>query len=431
MQSVTDLLNQYGYIVLYVSLLLELIAFPLPGEALMAYCGVIVGQQQLNWGFSILVSMFGVISGITISYLLGRAFGSTILKKYGHYIHLGPDKMEKTAVWFERYGDKLLIFAYFIPGVRHITGYFSGISGISFKKFAVYAYSGALVWTATFISLGKVLGTNWEKYGNRISRYLVIFCVILVLILTLIYFYRKYKEQVMSSITTRIQSSLRFFHTFRRVKLVITGASVVFMLLIGLVIGGIQDLLANEFGKFDETTNYLVHAVFSKNSAGFMDATNVISSYPLLLFATICTMLYILKHSKYKFLEIRFILLVLIGGQLLQMILRLIFRRIAPYGFVSEGYSFPSKTTFMSIAIYGFLCFLLLGYAKRGWFRILMVVFTIVVCLLGSLGVLYHQTQFPSDIYAGYIFGGVWLTLNIILLEVYKILPAMKKINES
>ena len=124
MQSVTDLLNQYGYIVLYVSLLLELIAFPLPGEALMTYCGVIVGKQQLNWGFSILVSMFGVITGITISYLLGRAFGSTILKKYGHYIHLGPDKMEKTAVWFERYGDKLLVllmlfFAHSVQNYLH------------------------------------------------------------------------------------------------------------------------------------------------------------------------------------------------------------------------------------------------------------------------------------------------------------------------
>lgn len=430
MHSVTDLLNQYGYIVLYVSLLLELIAFPLPGEALMTYCGVIVGQHKLNWGLSILVAMAGVMTGITISYFVGRAFGSTILKKYGHYVHLGPDKMEKTAVWFDKYGDKLLIFAYFIPGVRHITGYFSGISGVSFKKFAIYAYTGAIVWTATFISLGKILGENWKKYGGRISRYLVIFIVILILILALKYFYQKYEDLLLSAITSKIQNSLRFFHSFRRVKFVIAATAVVFILLMGLVIGGIQDLLANEFGKFDETTSYLIQAIFSEKDAGMMNVMNLFSTYPAFLLAAVATIFFIWKKGKYKFLEIRFILIAIVGGQVLQVLLRLIFRRIAPFGFVSEGYSFPSKTTFMSVAVYGFICFLLLGYLKKSWARVLAVVLSVAICLFCGLGALYNQTQFPSDIYAGYIFGGVWLTLNMILLEVNKIITVMRSISE-
>jgi hypothetical protein len=274
------------------------------------------------------------------------------------------------------------------------------------------------------------LGDNWKKYGGRISRYLVIFIVIVILILALKYFYQKYEDLLLRSVTSKLQNSLRFFHSFRRVKFVIAGTSVVFILLMGLVIGGIQDLLANEFGKFDETTSYLVQAIFSDKSVGFMNMMNLFSSYPLFLLAAICIVLFILKKGKYKFLEIRFVMIATIGGQLLQMLLRLIFRRMAPLGFVSEGYSFPSKTTFMSVAVYGFVCFLLLGYLKKSWIRVLTVLLTIVICLFCGLGILYNQTQFPSDIYAGYIFGGVWLTLNMILLEINKIITVMKSISE-
>jgi len=79
MGSITELLNQYGYIVLYISLLLELIALPLPGEALMTYCGVIVGQDKLNWMFSIIVSTSGAMIGTASEIYAGYVFGGVWL----------------------------------------------------------------------------------------------------------------------------------------------------------------------------------------------------------------------------------------------------------------------------------------------------------------------------------------------------------------
>lgn len=123
MQNITELFNHYGYIVLFIALTLELIAFPTPGETLMTYCGFIVFKGKLNWGISIIVAAFGVITGITISYFIGRTLGTPFLKKYGSYIQMGPDRLEKTSKWFEKYGNGLLVIAYFIPGIRHVTGY--------------------------------------------------------------------------------------------------------------------------------------------------------------------------------------------------------------------------------------------------------------------------------------------------------------------
>ena len=71
--------------------------------------------------------------------------------------------------WFERYGYGLLIVVYFIPGIRHVTGYFSGITKMPYKKFAINSYLGALIWSITFISLGKVLGDNYDKFNNNMN----------------------------------------------------------------------------------------------------------------------------------------------------------------------------------------------------------------------------------------------------------------------
>lgn len=95
LQSITTLLNHYGYIVLLVALMLELIAFPLPGEVLMTYCGFLVGEQKLNWLLSILIASSGAILGITISYFVGDKLGVKFFKKYGNYINLGSDQIFK------------------------------------------------------------------------------------------------------------------------------------------------------------------------------------------------------------------------------------------------------------------------------------------------------------------------------------------------
>ncbi|MCJ7688553.1 MAG: membrane-associated protein, partial [Clostridiaceae bacterium] len=97
MHSLIELINNYGYIILFSALVLELIAFPLPGELMMTYCGFLVYKSEMNWGISILVATAGVITGITISYFVGDKLGTRFFEKYGSYIHLGPAQMDKTS----------------------------------------------------------------------------------------------------------------------------------------------------------------------------------------------------------------------------------------------------------------------------------------------------------------------------------------------
>ena len=174
MDKFKELLNSYGYIIIFISLFLELIALPLPGEIMMGYCGFLIYQGRLNYFFTILAATLGAISGITTSYFIGKYLGMPFFYKYGKYIGLTPEKLEKISGWFDRFGNKLLTIAYFIPGVRYITGYVSGITNVSYVKFAVHGYIGAFIWSATFITVGKALGSNWNSLHKYVAKYLII-----------------------------------------------------------------------------------------------------------------------------------------------------------------------------------------------------------------------------------------------------------------
>ena len=59
-------------------------------------------------------------------------------------------------------GHWALTFGYFIPGVRHFTAYAAGMSELEAPQFALFAYSGAVLWVGTFLSLGYFLGERWD-----------------------------------------------------------------------------------------------------------------------------------------------------------------------------------------------------------------------------------------------------------------------------
>ena len=429
MQSVIGLINHYGYIILFSALVLELIAFPLPGELMMTYCGFLVYQSQMNWIISIIVATAGVIVGITMSYFIGTKLGVKFFEKYGSYIHLGPNKIEKTSKWFKSSGNKLLILAYFIPGVRHITGYFSGITKISYKRFALNAYFGAFLWTATFISLGKVLGPNWDKFHSYISRYLIIGSIIISLIMIIIYAYRNHKTRIIETTYKILNTSITTFHSMGRMKVVIAGVAVAFFGFSVLVIGVIQDYLSHEFEQFDIVVSYLVKAIFDSKCAQLIGLFELFTSIKVLVPLTIFMFIWIIRRNTNRILEMQFLFIVIGGGEILQYALRHVFRRLGPssISIISNNqYTFPSNQSLMAIVAYGFFVYLIVRHVKRAWAKTVVLIVTLFICILSGLNPIFFQTQYPSDVYAGYVFGGVWLTINIILLEVYRILPKMK-----
>ena len=193
MNFIEQLFNDYGYLVIFIGLLLEFIALPFPGETSMAYSGYLSYEGKLNWAILVILAFLGTTIGISITYWIGYKVGMPFFERYGKWVLLTPAKLNKAKGWFERYGNWVLFIAYFIPGVRHVTGYFSGVVRLPFRTFAIYAYSGAIFWVIIFIFLGKIFGPQWHQLFDLFESYAkkTIIAGIILLVAYLIFRFRK------------------------------------------------------------------------------------------------------------------------------------------------------------------------------------------------------------------------------------------------
>ncbi|MFM9281846.1 VTT domain-containing protein [Paenibacillus jiagnxiensis] len=413
------LLDQYGYYVLGIGLMLELLALPLPGEVIMTYSGLMVFHGEENWIVSILVAALGASAGITLSYWIGYKLGQPFFIKHGSKIHLGPDKLERTSQWFKRYGNKLLIIAYFLPVVRHITGYFSGSIRMPFRIFSIYAYTGALLWTSIFISLGKILGPKWEEYHPVITRYLIIAALGGIVIFIIFYVYKKHRKQLYLWTIQWLQKAVAAFHSLGRVKFLILASFAAFLLLFILMAGLVQDFLAHEFVLFDTITVYIVHAIFDESWAEWMNRFAYLASFQVLVALAVLALISVMVKGNDRLLEGTFLLFVMAGGEVWEGLLKVLFHRVGPGGLMN---TFPSEQASAVIIFWGGAAYLVVRHLKITGFKIAAFALVLAAVFLVGLSSIYFNVQYPSDVAAGYVFGGVWLSLNIVLLEIFRLL---------
>nr|WP_221452394.1 VTT domain-containing protein [Bacillus benzoevorans] len=411
--------------VLFIALLLELIAFPLPGEVLMSYTGFLVFQGHLSWLLSILIAGIGACIGMTLSYWVGYKLGEPFFEKYGSRFHMGAERLEKLSLWFSRYGNKLLLIAYFIPGIRHITGYFSGTTRMSFRKYAIFAYSGAFLWVGVFITLGKVLGPQWETFHSSIKKYLIIGGIAAAVILLMIYSCKKYKEELKAATIRLLNLTLTIFHTRRRVGFLLAATSILTLGLVILMISMIQDFLGNEFTNFNKIVVLLLSLVFNTEWTETMQTFLLLGSRQVQFVLLGFTFLWILWKGENKFIEMASFAFIILGGELFEESIRRVFQRLAPVpaSFTDQIFlSFPSEQSLLNFVIYGFTVFIIVRFVKNAWAHTIVPMAGFVVLILIAVSRLFFNIELPSDIAAGYVFGGVWLGVNILLLEISRLL---------
>ena len=163
-------ISQHGYAGIFSLLIFGIVGLPVPDEWLLTFSGYLVFKRTLMLIPTFGAAFLGSTCGITISYTLGRIFDTYVLLKYGSYVHITPERLERVHSWFERRGRWTLLVGYFIPGVRHLTGYIAGASELSFANFALFAYTGAFCWAAFFITLGYILGEQWDRVLESIDE---------------------------------------------------------------------------------------------------------------------------------------------------------------------------------------------------------------------------------------------------------------------
>ncbi len=170
-------LKTYGSFALFGLLALGIVVLPIPEEGLLIFAGYLMFTGGLYIAPAVLAAYGGAITGITMSYFVGRLGRKFLLKKYNEWDGL-REKIDKLHDWFRRYGKWTLFFGYFVPGVRHFTGLTAGISRLEYPVFALFAYIGAVVWASLFLSVGyffhHYISTIYKLARNHVDTLLTI-----------------------------------------------------------------------------------------------------------------------------------------------------------------------------------------------------------------------------------------------------------------
>ena len=170
----TSVLQTIGWPGVVVIMALESANIPIPSEVTMPLAGWMLVQAR---GFTaleafLLGGFFGALGctiGSAISYWLGAWGGRPLIKRYGRWIMVSEEDLEKADKWFARWGDWASFISRLLPIVRTFISFPAGVTRIKFWRFLVFTFIGSFIWCALLSLGGYYLGANWEAL-RRIMR---------------------------------------------------------------------------------------------------------------------------------------------------------------------------------------------------------------------------------------------------------------------
>ncbi|HWP94076.1 MAG TPA: DedA family protein [Thermodesulfobacteriota bacterium] len=181
MELVVHWITQHGYLGIFSLLAIGVFGIPVPDEGVLGFSGYLVYKNKLNIVPAFISAYLGSVFGITMTYGLGRIFGKGLVAKYGSTFHVTEEKLNRIHRWFNRMGRWVLLFGYFIPGMRQIAAFTAGTSKLGFPVFSLFTYTGAFLWSLAYIASGYYLGEEWIRVSTNIRHVLVACLAVLVL----------------------------------------------------------------------------------------------------------------------------------------------------------------------------------------------------------------------------------------------------------
>lgn len=408
-------ITNYGYPGLYVILLVSILGLPLPDEFLLTFVGFMSFSGKLNPVLAIISSAAGSMTGITIAYFLGRFFEAKVLANLRK--HVGSERLDKVLSWYHKHGSKFLTLGYFIPGVRHLSGYIAGLSRLSYRKFAFFSYLGAALWTSLFILLGITLGSRWKKILPIIHHYLILLGVISAVLFLAFYLLYKYRERWAAWLTAEFLRLPSRYLSLGKKRLLITVGGVTFLGLFIFLMGLIQDFVANDVAKFDEIVASGLEFASPSWGIHLMQHINGLSTH-LVILGVFLVAVFALRRVTKQWTHVLPLGLAWGGGALVDHLFRFIFRgenisifeNIVPYQAPNTGFLLAS------LSFYAVLAYLL-ARGKSWLSQLGLLIGGLLLLILLGLSPIYLQIHTPSAMVMALTVSGLWAFVCVFLYE--------------
>ena len=187
LHSLEPTLNHYGYLAVAGLVLIEDFGIPVPGETVLIVGAVYAGSGRLSIVLVALLGFLGAVVGDNIGFAIGHFGGRQIVERWGRYILLTPERLDRATAFFERHGGKIIVIARFVEGLRQANGIVAGTAGMHWARFLVFNAIGAALWVGVWASIGYFSGSHIDTIYSDATRYSTYLAVVVgVLILFLI-----------------------------------------------------------------------------------------------------------------------------------------------------------------------------------------------------------------------------------------------------
>ena len=157
----TTLLAEYLYAGVFIAAIIETIIPPIPTMAVFPTAGFLASQNNFELYQVILLGIIGGLGasiGSTVIYLIALKLGRVALLKYLRYVKVSEKKLTRVENWFQKYGDKAVLFGRMVPVFREMVSIPAGLLKMKFAKFLTYTILGSCGWSITLILVGYYFG---------------------------------------------------------------------------------------------------------------------------------------------------------------------------------------------------------------------------------------------------------------------------------
>ncbi|GAA0522678.1 DedA family protein [Paractinoplanes deccanensis] len=188
-----DLIDRFGYLGVAGVVFVESFGIPAPGETAIIAGAVAAGRGHLDIVAVAVVGFLAAVIGDTIGFEIGRRGGRPLVHRFGRYVRLTPERLDKVQGFMSRQGPKIIVVARFVEGLRQFNGIVAGLSGLPYRTFLAWNAVGAALWVGLWSTGGYLAGDHIEQIAKTLSRYAVI-AVAVAILAVIAYLWRRRRK---------------------------------------------------------------------------------------------------------------------------------------------------------------------------------------------------------------------------------------------
>ncbi len=170
MPDLGQLIGHWGYLAIFLFVVLGNLGLPVPEETILALSGYLVWRGDLRLPLVLGVGILSAAAGDNLGYWIGRKYGRDAVERYGRLVLVRPGRLDSVGRFVTRYGAFGVFAARFVPGLRFLAGPLAGAVGLRPLPFLVANMLGAAIYVPYAVGLGYAVGYGLGGYVERLRQ---------------------------------------------------------------------------------------------------------------------------------------------------------------------------------------------------------------------------------------------------------------------